>query len=147
MASFTVLIFSASSSGISMSKASSKAMTNSTVSRESAPRSSTNEALLVTSPSSTPSCSTIICLTFSSVAVAMKLSPKNRSGRPAWRLLIAQHGLLFRQLRMCFDVADCVLHGFDFFGFVVRNLQFEGFLEGHDQFHTIQRISAQVIDK
>src|SRR6185369_5430974 len=65
-ASFTVRIFSASSSGISMSKASSNAITSSTVSSESAPRSSTNEALGVTSPSSTPSCSTMICFTFSS---------------------------------------------------------------------------------
>jgi hypothetical protein len=45
MASFTVAIFSASSSGISMPKASSKAITSSTVSSESAPRSSTNEAV------------------------------------------------------------------------------------------------------
>jgi len=36
----TVVIFSASSSGISMSNSSSKAMTSSTVSKESAPRSS-----------------------------------------------------------------------------------------------------------
>src|SRR5215471_7874959 len=71
IASLTVRIFSASSSGISMSKASSKAMTSSTVSRESAPKSSTKEALEVTSPSSTPSCSTMICLTFSSTAVGM----------------------------------------------------------------------------
>src|SRR5229473_8595882 len=67
-ASDTVRIFSASSSGISISKASSKAITSSTVSSESAPRSSTNEALGVTSPSSTPNCSTIICFTFSSTA-------------------------------------------------------------------------------
>src|SRR5579872_3003451 len=69
-ASRTVRIFSASSSGISRSNASSKAMTNSTISSESAPRSSTNDALVVTSPSSTPSCSTMICLIFSSTAVA-----------------------------------------------------------------------------
>src|SRR5579863_8188887 len=47
-ASLTVVIFSASSSGISSSKASSKAMTSSTMSNESAPRSSTNDALLST---------------------------------------------------------------------------------------------------
>src|SRR5213080_1521727 len=40
-------------------------MTSSTVSSESAPKSSTNEALGVTSPSSTPSCSEMICFTFS----------------------------------------------------------------------------------
>src|SRR5882762_5531776 len=65
MASCTVRIFSAASSGISRSKLSSSAMTSSTVSRESAPRSSTKEAPGVTSASSTPSCSEIICLTFS----------------------------------------------------------------------------------
>src|SRR6202012_3812464 len=54
-------------------KASSNAMTSSTVSSESAPRSSTKEALGVTSPSSTPSCSTIICFTLSSTAAAIGL--------------------------------------------------------------------------
>src|SRR5208283_2260249 len=66
MASFTVAIFSASSSGISMSNASSKAITSSTMSSESAPRSSTKEAVLSTWFSSTPSCSTMICFTFCS---------------------------------------------------------------------------------
>src|SRR5271167_2404041 len=42
-------------------------MTSSTVSSESAPRSSTKEALGVTSASSTPNCSTMICFTRSSV--------------------------------------------------------------------------------
>jgi hypothetical protein len=50
-----------------------KAITSSTVSSESAPRSSTNEALEVTSPSSTPNCSTIICFTFSSTAAMFLL--------------------------------------------------------------------------
>src|SRR5882762_3433240 len=66
MASFTVAIFSASSSGMSISKASSKAITNSTISSESAPRSSTNEAVLSTWLSSTPNCSTMICFTLCS---------------------------------------------------------------------------------
>src|SRR6185437_6166421 len=74
MASWTVRIFSASSSGISISKASSNAITSSTVSSESAPRSSTKEALGVTSPSSTPSCSTMICFTFSSTAAMLLLA-------------------------------------------------------------------------
>src|ERR1051326_8288245 len=71
MASFTVVIFSASSSGISSPNPSSSAMTSSTVSRESAPRSSINEAVGVTSDSSTPNCSTIICLTLSSTDEAI----------------------------------------------------------------------------
>src|SRR5208283_2092163 len=58
-----------------------KAMTSSTVSSESAPRSSTNEALGVTSPSSTPNCSTMICFTFSSTA-AMFSSFLSQGSRP-----------------------------------------------------------------
>src|SRR5690606_35650053 len=69
MASCTVVIFSASSSGISVSNSSSRAITSSTVSRESAPRSSTKEALLVTSSSLTPSCSATIFLTRSSMVL------------------------------------------------------------------------------
>src|SRR5215208_6939409 len=68
-ASLTRVIFSASSSGISIPNSSSNAMTSSTVSRESAPRSSTNDASGVTSSSSTPSCSTIMLLTLSATAI------------------------------------------------------------------------------
>src|SRR3954464_161779 len=68
-ASFTRVIFSASSSGISMPNSSSKAMTSSTVSSESAPRSSTNDASGVTSSSSTPSCSTMMLFTLSATAI------------------------------------------------------------------------------
>src|SRR4029077_4474786 len=75
MAFCTVAIFSASSSGISMPNASSKAITSSTVSSESAPRSSTNEAVGVTSASSTPSCSTIICFTRSSTLAILVIPP------------------------------------------------------------------------
>src|SRR5207249_10259100 len=71
MASPTVTIFSASSSGIWMSKCSSSAMTSSTVSSESAPRSSMNFAAGVTSSSSTPSCSMMISFTLSSTDFAM----------------------------------------------------------------------------
>src|SRR5438876_591183 len=67
-ASWTVRIFSAFSSGISISKASSKAITSSTVSKESAPRSSTNLASGTTSSSSTPNCSAMIFFTRSSMA-------------------------------------------------------------------------------
>src|SRR5689334_11865808 len=78
IASPTVTIFSASSSGIWMSKFSSRAMTSSTVSRESAPRSSMNFALGLTSSSSTPSCSMMISFTFSSTDFAMNPSPPER---------------------------------------------------------------------
>src|SRR5215471_7901461 len=63
MARWTVVIFSASSSGISVSNSSSRAMTSSTVSSESAPRSSTNEDAFLISASFTPSCSAMIFLT------------------------------------------------------------------------------------
>src|SRR6266403_5986726 len=74
-ASLTVVIFSASSSGTSLPNASSNAITNSTWSSESAPRSSTNDAVGVTSASSTPSCSTIICFTRSST-LAIPVPPR-----------------------------------------------------------------------
>src|SRR5689334_3682880 len=82
MASPTVTIFSASSSGIWMSKCSSRAMTSSTVSRESAPRSSMNFAVGVTSSSSTPSCSMMISFTFSSTDFAM--NPLRMGKSEAW---------------------------------------------------------------
>src|ERR1700728_476713 len=63
MACWTVVIFSASSSGISISNSSSRAITSSTVSSESAPRSSTNEASFVTCSCLTPSCSATMALT------------------------------------------------------------------------------------
>src|SRR5882672_4076331 len=63
MACCTVVIFSASSSGISVSNSSSSAITSSTVSSESAPRSSTNEESFLISASFTPSCSAMIFLT------------------------------------------------------------------------------------
>src|SRR5882762_4893995 len=63
MACWTVVIFSASSSGISVSNSSSSAITSSTVSSESAPKSSTNEDWFLISASLTPSCSAMIFLT------------------------------------------------------------------------------------
>src|SRR6059058_1200007 len=69
MAFCTVVIFSASSSGISMPNSSSRAMTSSTVSRESAPRSATKAFSLVTWDSSTPSCSAMIFLTRASISL------------------------------------------------------------------------------
>src|SRR5687767_6867984 len=71
MASFTRVIFSASSSGISIPNSSSNAMTSSTVSSESAPRSSTNDASGVTSSSSTPNCSTMMLFTLSATAIQL----------------------------------------------------------------------------
>src|SRR5438309_4506027 len=84
-ASLTRVIFSASSSGISMPNSSSKAITSSTVSSESAPRSSTNEASGVTSSSSTPSCSTMMLLTLSATAIQssyMYIPPLTASTSP-----------------------------------------------------------------
>src|SRR5207247_4498442 len=62
----TVRSFSAASSGMSMSNSFSKAMTSSTVSRLSAPRSSMNLSSYVILSRSTPSSSTMMSLTFSS---------------------------------------------------------------------------------
>src|SRR5262245_11294442 len=74
-ASLTRVIFSASSSGISMPNSSSNAITSSTVSSESAPRSSTNDASGVTSSSSTPNCSTMMLLTLSATAIQASSLP------------------------------------------------------------------------
>src|SRR6202023_1144933 len=68
-ASFTVTIFSAASSGISHPNSSSKAITSSTVSRLSAPKSSMKLAFSVTFDSSTPKCSTTIFLTRSATSL------------------------------------------------------------------------------
>src|SRR3954463_3469784 len=67
MACWTLVIFSASSSGISHSNSSSRAITSSTLSSESAPRSSTNEDSVLMSASATPSCSATIFLTRASM--------------------------------------------------------------------------------
>src|SRR5918993_4029638 len=86
MACCTEVIFSASSSGISIPNSSSNAITSSTVSSESAPRSSTNEASLVTSSSLTPSCSATIFLTRSSTVLiglmSLTLCAHDRACRP-----------------------------------------------------------------
>src|SRR5215831_16502712 len=141
MASLTVRIFSASSSGISISNASSKAITSSTVSSESAPRSSTKEALGVTSPSSTPSCSTIICFTFSSTAVGICLSlcrvckfqPKPES--------------LLNRLCMPLNVIHRVPAQSGSFPLPHPGFQRERFFQPHHNFHEVPGVSAQVILK
>src|SRR5581483_1290714 len=69
MASPTVRMVSAASSGISQPNSSSKAMTSSTVSRLSAPRSSMKLAFSVTLSASTPRCSTTIFFTRSAISL------------------------------------------------------------------------------
>src|SRR5256886_2179104 len=66
----TVCSFSASSSGTSTENSSSNAITNSTISSESAPKSSINDACGVTCSGFTPSCSTMMSLTFSSIVLS-----------------------------------------------------------------------------
>src|SRR5579862_4393261 len=97
MASFTVAIFSASSSGTSIPKASSNAITNSTWSSESAPRSSTKDAVGVTSASSTPNCSTIICFTRSST-LAIPIPPRPAVALPFSYCFPTQNLFEFRPL-------------------------------------------------
>src|SRR3954469_14901238 len=141
-ASFTVLIFSACSSGISISKASSKAITSSTVSSESAPRSSTNEALEVTSPSSTPNCSTMICFTLSSVAVAM-CGPSLCKRMGVWIGCC----LLFYDFGILFYVGYGVLHGLDGLSLFVRNLHDKSLFQRHDELDSVERIAAEVVNE
>ena len=68
-ASATVRMVSAASSGISIPNSSSKAITSSTVSRLSAPRSSIKLAASFTSPASTPRFSTTIFFTRSAISL------------------------------------------------------------------------------
>src|SRR5262249_36302491 len=82
-ASPTVRIVSAASSGISQPNSSSKAITNSTVSRLSAPRSSMKLAFSVTLSGSTPKCSTTIFFTRSPMSLIVQpLMSCNRLSRP-----------------------------------------------------------------
>eukprot|EP01022_Parablepharisma_sp_SALTPOND_P036185 TRINITY_DN979_c0_g7_i1.p1 TRINITY_DN979_c0_g7~~TRINITY_DN979_c0_g7_i1.p1 ORF type:complete len:1344 (+),score=262.78 TRINITY_DN979_c0_g7_i1:3504-7535(+) len=74
----TVVIFSACSSGISISNSSSSAMTSSTVSSESAPRSSTNDDSFLMSASATPSCSATIFFTRCSISDIVFLQRDDR---------------------------------------------------------------------
>src|SRR3982075_574481 len=72
VASPTVKIVSAASSGISQPNSSSNAITSSTVSRLSAPRSSMKLALSTTFSGSTPRCSTTIFLTLSPISLIVQ---------------------------------------------------------------------------
>src|SRR3954452_10022561 len=80
VASPTVKIVSAASSGISQPNSSSNAITSSTVSRLSAPRSSMKLALSTTFSGSTPRCSTTIFLTRSPISLIVQ--PRACSIRP-----------------------------------------------------------------
>src|SRR6478672_2844097 len=78
MASPTVNMVSAASSGISQPNSSSNAITSSTVSRLSAPRSSMKLAFSVTFSASTPKCSTTIFFTRSPISlIAATSRPSN----------------------------------------------------------------------
>src|SRR5271169_655506 len=133
-----------------MSKASSKAMTSSTVSSESAPRSSTNDALGVTSPSSTPSCSTMICFTLSSTD-AMRPASSFSRGQPCRRIAVPLCLPVSKALRLCLgvlvDIGNCILNGADFLRVLVRNLNVEGLFEGHHQLDRVQRVGAKIVHK
>src|SRR5262245_61828475 len=80
MASPTVLIFSACSSGMVISNSSSSSMTSSTISRESAPMSSVKEVLRVTCSLLTPRFSQTMLITRSSVVATIR-SSQSGSGR------------------------------------------------------------------
>src|SRR6185312_15243359 len=50
-------------------------------------------------------------------------------------------------LLLRFDVIDSVFDGGDLFGVFVGNVDVEGFLEGHHEFHDIERVRAEIIDE
>src|SRR5271166_2407800 len=49
--------------------------------------------------------------------------------------------------RVGVDIIDGVLDGADLFRLLVGNFDIEGLLEGHYQFHRVQRVCAQVVHK
>src|SRR3974390_547748 len=49
--------------------------------------------------------------------------------------------------RVGVDVVDGVLDGADFFRLLVRDLDLEGFFEGHYQLDCVERVGAQVVHK
>jgi hypothetical protein len=50
-------------------------------------------------------------------------------------------------LLLVFDVGDGVADSSNLFRVFVGNFQFESFFEGHDEFHDIQGVGAEVIDE
>ena len=50
-------------------------------------------------------------------------------------------------LFLAFDVGDGIADGADLLGVLVGDFQFEGFFEGHDEFHDVQGVGAKVIDE
>src|SRR5437588_12955046 len=52
-----------------------------------------------------------------------------------------------RRLGAFFDVVDHVADGLQFFSIFVRHFHGKFFFERHHQFHNIERIGAQVLDK
>src|SRR5512139_3291185 len=86
-----------------MPNSSSRAMTSSTVSRLSAPRSSTNEASAVTVSSSTPSWSTMIFFTRSATG-SIRKAPQERSPAP----LGGETAILHREAALHMEAA---VHG------------------------------------
>src|SRR5262245_14255271 len=94
MASPTVNIGSAASSGISQPNSASKAITSSTVSRLSAPRSSMKLALSVTFSASTPKCSTTIFFTRSPISLIAATSRPSNWARSVSALEPLRYGLV-----------------------------------------------------
>jgi len=66
--------------------------------------------------------------------------------RPFW-MPKANAGMPRGLLLFVFDVGDGVADSGDFFRVFVGNFQFESFFEGHDEFHDIQGVGAEVIDE
>src|SRR2546425_8179319 len=50
-------------------------------------------------------------------------------------------------LRVVLDVLDRVADGHDLLGVLVRDLDVEMLLEGHDELHRVERVGSQVFDE
>ena len=95
-ASPTVLIFSASSSGISVPNSSSNSITNSAISSESAPKSSLNDASAVTLSASTPKRSTMISFTLSKFYTSIHLLLRSKDRPFYFPILSYEIQVVFR---------------------------------------------------
>src|ERR1035438_9368653 len=58
---------------------------------------------------------------------------------------LAPMGLGLTLMRI--DVIDGLLNGRDFFGILVRDLGLEFLFERHDQFDSVQRVCAEIVDE
>jgi hypothetical protein len=80
----------------------------------------------------------------SNVARGSRTKRKTPPKRGFREIFVAGSGLL---VGLLFDVFDDITHALEFLGVFVGNFDSEFFLEGHDEFDSIQRIGAEVFNE